>query len=233
MLRVTRPFLNQKAPMLIHADFSEKVAVNSAELPWVPSPTDGIDRKMLERNGEEVARATSIVRYAPGARFSSHHHDLGEEILVLEGTLNDEYGEYSPGTYIKNPPGSKHTPYSQEGCTLFVKLRHLTPDDTQRVVINSRSSEWFPGLVPGLFVLPLSSFGTTNTAMVRWAPGTYFNPHRHFGGEEIFVISGVFEDEHGRYPEGSWLRSPHMSSHKPFSTEGCTILVKTGHLLPA
>ena len=70
-------------------------------------------------------------------------------------------------------------------------------------------------------------------AVVRWAPGTYFNPHRHFGGEEIFVIDGVFEDEHGRYPEGTWLRSPHMSAHKPFSVEGCTIFVKTGHLLTA
>jgi anti-sigma factor ChrR (cupin superfamily) len=88
-------------------------------------------------------------------------------------------------------------------------------------------------MVPGLTVLPLSSFGTTSTALVRWAPGTYFNPHRHFGGEEIFVIDGVFEDEHGRYPQGTWLRSPHMSVHKPFSVEGCTIFVKTGHLLAA
>jgi anti-sigma factor ChrR (cupin superfamily) len=66
---------------------------------------------------------------------------------------------------------------------------------------------------------------------VRWAPQTYFNPHRHYGGEEIFLVDGVFEDEHDRYPAGSWIRSPHMSSHQPFSKEGCTIFVKTGHLL--
>lgn len=216
--------------MLIHTDYSKKVAINFNELDWVPSPVQGVDRKMLERDGQEAAKATSIVRYAPGAVFSSHQHDLGEEILVLAGTLKDEYGEYSTGTYIKNPPGSQHTPFTQEGCTLFVKLRHMAPDDAQRVVIDSQSVDWFPGLVPGLCVLPLSTFGTTNTAMVRWAPGTYFNAHRHFGGEEILVVNGVFEDEHGRYPEGFWLRSPHMSSHKPFSTEGCTILVKTGHL---
>jgi len=98
------------------------------------------------------------------------------------------------------------------------------------VVINTQSSEWCKGLVSGLKVMPLASFGTTNTALVRWAPGTYFNPHRHFGGEEIFVVDGVFEDVHGRYPKGFWQRSPHMSAHKPFSVEGCTILVKTGHL---
>jgi anti-sigma factor ChrR (cupin superfamily) len=89
------------------------------------------------------------------------------------------------------------------------------------------------GLVAGLTVLPLSEFGTQHTAMVRWAPGTFFNPHRHHGGEEIFVVEGVFSDEHGSYPAGSWLRSPHLSQHQPFSRKGCLILVKTGHLLAA
>ena len=175
---------------------------------------------MLERDGEEVARATSLVRYAPKSSFSRHQHDLGEEFLVLEGEFQDEHGQYPAGTYVKNPVGSSHTPFTDTGCTLFVKLRYLDPLDDERVVINTQSSNWFAGMVPGLTVLPLSSFGTTSTALVRWAPGTYFNPHRHFGGEEIFVIDGVFEDEHGRYPKGTWLRSPHMSAHKPFSVEG-------------
>jgi anti-sigma factor ChrR (cupin superfamily) len=86
-------------------------------------------------------------------------------------------------------------------------------------------------MVEGLTVMPLSEFGTSHTAMVRWAPETYFNPHRHYGGEEIFVVEGVFSDEHGSYSTGSWIRSPHLSQHKPFSVEGCLILVKTGHLL--
>jgi anti-sigma factor ChrR (cupin superfamily) len=191
----------------------------------------GVERKMLERDGDEVAKATSIVRYAPGSSFSSHRHDLGEEFLVLAGVFEDENGQYPAGTYVKNPPGSAHTPFTQHGCTLFVKLRYMTEDDQEHCVIDTRSAQWHPGLVPGLSVLPLSESGTSHTALVRWAPGTYFNPHRHFGGEEIFVIEGVFEDEHGRYPQGSWLRSPHMSAHKPFSVEGCTILVKTGHLM--
>jgi anti-sigma factor ChrR (cupin superfamily) len=186
---------------------------------------------MLERDGDEIARATSLVRYAPNSSFSQHQHDLGEEFLVLEGVFQDEHGRYPAGTYVKNPPDSSHTPTTNTGCTLFVKLRYLDPQDTERVVINTHSSPWFSGLVPGLSVMPLSSYGTTNTAMVRWAPNTFFNLHRHFGGEEIFVIDGVFEDEHGRYPERTWLRSPHMSAHKPFSVEGCTIFVKTGHLL--
>jgi anti-sigma factor ChrR (cupin superfamily) len=216
--------------MKLNSDFSQRVVIQTAQQPWVDSPAKGVQRVMLERDGEEVARATSLVRYAPGSSFARHTHDLGEEIFVLDGVFTDESGSYGTGTYIRNPPGSAHAPGSKEGCTLFVKLRHFELDDSQSVVIDTRNTEWFAGLVPGLSVMPLSEFATQHTALVRWAPGTQFNPHRHFGGEEIFVLDGVFEDEFGRYPAGTWMRSPHLSAHRPFSTEGCTILVKTGHL---
>jgi len=217
----------------LNADLSLRCVVDSMALPWHASPCAQVQRRLLERDGGEVARATSLVRYAPGARFDAHLHELGEEIFVLEGTLSDEAGHYGPGTYLKNPPGSRHAPYSEEGCLLFVKLHHLDPADTERCVVDTHRATWFQGRVAGLNVLPLSEFGTQHTAMVRWAPGTFFNPHRHYGGEEIFVVEGVFSDEHGSYPAGSWLRSPHLSQHQPFSREGCLILVKTGHLLAA
>jgi anti-sigma factor ChrR (cupin superfamily) len=184
---------------------------------------------MLDRAGDEVAKATSIVRYQPGSQFQTHTHELGEEILVLDGVLSDELGDYPAGTYIMNPPGSSHKPYSKLGCTIFVKLRHLGADQIEREVINTKTAPWYQGMVPGLNVMPLMQQGSGST-LVRWAPQTYFNAHRHYGGEEIFVVDGVFEDEHGRYPAGSWIRSPHMSLHQPFSKEGCTIFVKTGHL---
>lgn len=216
--------------MQINANLQQRAVVHSAHLPWLPSPQAGVERRMLERDGAEVARATSVVRYAPGAQFPSHVHGLGEEILVLDGQFHDEQGEYGPGSYLKNPPGSSHAPGSRTGCTLWVKLRHMDPQETGSVVVDTRAATWHRGLVAGLTVLPLWASGTAHTAMVRWAPGTCFNRHRHWGGEEIFVVSGVFEDEHGRYPAGSWLRSPHLSEHTPFSTTGCEILVKTGHL---
>ncbi len=216
--------------MKINADDSQRVVVNHHDLPWVASPEPGIERRMLERQGGEVAKATSIVRYQPGSKFQSHHHEFGEEILVLDGTFSDETGNYPAGTYIMNPPGSSHAPFSESGCTLFVKLRHLGSDQVVREVIDTASAPWLQGMVSGLTVMPLMQQGSGST-LVRWAPQTFFNPHRHFGGEEIFVVSGVFEDEHGRYPAGTWIRSPHLSLHQPFSKEGCTILVKTGHLL--
>lgn len=216
--------------MKINYDYNQRVVVNHHDLPWITSPQVGVDRRILERHGEELAKATSIVCYQPGSKFPKHRHDLGEEIFVLEGTFSDELGDYHAGTYILNPPGSSLSPFSELGCTLFVKLRHLGNESMSRQVINTLDAPWYQGMVPGLKVMPLMQEGSGST-LVRWAPGTYFNAHRHFGGEEIFVIDGVFEDEHGRYPKGSWIRSPHMSLHQPFSVEGCTIFVKTGHLI--
>jgi len=217
-------------PLQLNADHSLRCVLDSTALPWLDSPSPLVKRRLLERDGGEVARATSVVRYEAGARFAEHQHELGEEILVLDGTLSDEFGSYGPGTYLKNPPGSSHAPFSDAGCTLFVKLRYLDAQDRERVVVPTRQAPWRQGLVEGLRVLPLWEFGTSHTAMVRWAPQTFFNPHRHYGGEEIFVVEGVFSDEHGDYPQGHWIRSPHLSQHQPFSREGCLILVKTGHL---
>jgi anti-sigma factor ChrR (cupin superfamily) len=216
--------------MNLHDDYSQRIVLNHHDLPWVQSPEAGVQRRMLDRCGDEVARATSVVRYEAGAKFTSHTHDLGEEIFVLEGVFSDETGDYPAGHYIMNHPGSSHAPYSETGCLLFVKLRHLGSDHQHRGVVDTTRTPWLQGLVPGLKVMPLMQQGAGST-LVRWAPQTFFNAHRHFGGEEIFVVEGVFEDEHGRYPKGSWIRSPHMSQHQPFSREGCTIFVKTGHLL--
>jgi anti-sigma factor ChrR (cupin superfamily) len=216
--------------MKIHSDYTKRVVLNHHDLPWLESPEPGVKRRMLDRIGEELAKATSIVRYEPNTRFAPHHHDHGEEILVLDGVFSDEFGRYPAGTYLMNPPGSSHAPFSETGCTLFVKLRHLGTDQHQREVVNTNTAEWLQGLVPGLTVMPLMRQGAGST-LVRWAPNTYFNPHRHYGGEEIFVVDGVFQDEYGTYPKGSWIRSPHLSTHTPFSKEGCTIFVKTGHLL--
>jgi len=216
--------------MNINTDYNERVVVNHHNLPWTESPETGVERRILERLGGEIARATSIVRYLAKSKFESHTHEFGEEILVLDGVFSDDSGDYPAGTYIMNPPGSMHTPFSESGCTLFVKLRHLGKDQVTREIVDTNTAPWYQGMVPGLTVLPLMRQGSGST-LVKWAPQTFFNPHRHLGGEEIFVVDGVFEDEHGRYPAGSWIRSPHMSMHKPFSIEGCTIFVKTGHLL--
>ena len=217
--------------MLVNANFDERIVIDTLKNDWVSSPVPGVKRNMLDRLGAEDARATSIVRYAAGSAFTPHEHPLGEEFLVLSGIFSDEHGDYPAGSYVRNPPGSRHTAYSDNGCELFVKVRQFDVADTKRVVIDTKSATFRQGLVPGLKVLPLHEFGTEHAALVRWAPGTKFQPHTHWGGEEIFVLEGVFSDEHGDYPSGTWLRSPHMSVHNPYSGPGCLIYVKVGHLV--
>ncbi len=218
--------------MQLRSDFSVREVVRPGDEDWRASPMPGVDRMMLDRVGDEVARATTIVRYAPNSRFSAHTHDGGEEFLVLEGTFNDEHASYPKGTYVRNPIGTAHSPHvGEDGCTILVKLHQFDPADTTPVVIDTANSAFQPGVVSGLTVLPLHQHGTENVALVRWAPNTQFNPHTHFGGEEIYVIEGTFHDENGAYPAGSWIRSPHMSKHTPFTgADGALIMVKVGHL---
>ena len=216
--------------MRINADFTKRALSRPADQEWVTSPMAGVDRIMLDRIGEEVARATSIVRYAPGSYFSEHEHTGGEEFIVLEGVFSDQHGDYPPGTYVRNPIGSRHKPHSEGGCTIFVKLHQFDAGDTEQKVIETADAEFQPGLVDGLSVLSLHAYDTESVALVRWQPGTRFNRHRHWRGEEILVLEGTFQDEHGDYPKGTWLRSPHGSEHTPYSDEGCLIFVKTGHM---
>ncbi len=214
----------------INMDRKLRVVVNSADQPWQASPAPGVWRKPLEREAAESGRVTSIVRYESGAAFSAHQHPRGEEILVLEGVFADNHGQYPQGSYLRNPPGSSHAPASPGGCVLWVKLNMFAADDLTPTVIDTMHQDWLPGLVDGLSVMPLHTYETQHTALVKWAPDTHFHAHTHHGGEEIFVLSGIFEDQHGRYPQGTWIRSPDGSQHQPFSREGCTLLVKTGHL---
>jgi len=218
--------------MRLNADFSERVVVRPDDYQWVDSPMLGVERMMLDRIGDEVARATSLVRYAPNSSFSPHVHGGGEEFFVLEGEFGDEHQAYPAGTYARNPIGTAHSPVvGEQGCVILVKLHQFAAEDQAQVVIDTRTAEWSPGLVPGLEVQGLHQFEGEQVALVKWAPDTQFNVHKHWGGEEIFVIEGTFYDEHGEYPAGSWIRSPHESSHTPYTKNGgALIYVKVGHL---
>ncbi len=218
--------------MNLNSDFSQRVVIRPDDYDWVDSPANGVKRMMLDRIGDEVARATTIVKFAPGSRFDAHTHGGGEEFLVLDGVFSDETGDFPKGSYVRNPIGTSHAPHTEDGCTILVKLHQFDPADTAQFAIDTANADFRPGLVPGLSVLPLHSGPEENVALVRWAPGTQFTPHSHWGGEEIFVLDGTFADEHGTYPAGTWMRSPHLSQHKPYSEDGCLIYVKTGHLLP-
>jgi anti-sigma factor ChrR (cupin superfamily) len=210
-------------------NFLERLVIETADMPWLPSPAQGVWRKPLEREDKESGHTTSIVKYDAGSAFKPHPHPMGEEIFVLEGVFSDEFGDYPAGTYIRNPPNSVHAPFSKEGCVIFVKLNQFDEQDTETVRVNTLDTQWQQGQ-GNLQVMPLHSYVHEHIALVKWPAGEQFVPHKHFGGEEILVLSGEFIDEQGRYPKGTWLRSPHMSEHHPFVEQETIILVKVGHL---
>ena len=112
--------------MQINMDFAQRVVVPPEQHQWVSSPTPGVNRVMLDRDGVESGRATSLVRYAPNTTFPLHVHGGGEEILVLEGTFYDEHGVYPKGTWIRSPHLSAHQPYTKDdGALIYVKTGHL------------------------------------------------------------------------------------------------------------
>jgi anti-sigma factor ChrR (cupin superfamily) len=217
--------------MRLNAEFDQRVVLRPADRQWVESPDAGMQRQWLELVGNgEVGRASQLVRLAAGTRLAPRLLAGGEELLVLEGSCADEHGDYAAGTYVRSPPGSRSGLHSAAGGLLLLKHFQFADDDRSRVVVDTRSGLWEQGLVDGLRIMPLHSHGTEHVAMVNWEPGTTFRRHRQWGGEEILVLQGVFEDARGSYPRGTWLRLPDSEEHAPFSREGCLLYVKTGHL---
>lgn len=213
----------------LNMDFEKPVCMLPEQFEWTASPADGVARVPLERMSAESGHKTSFVRFRPGSYFPAHQHPMGEEIYVLDGVFSDQFGDYPAGSYLRNPPGSGHRPFTEEGCMLFVKLDQFDPEDNEKVVLRPQEQQWRPG-IGGLRVAPLHSYGTQSTALVFWPANEVFQRHVHWGGEEIVVLKGEFTDEYGQYPEGSWIRSPHLSEHSPRVKEETLILVKVGHL---
>jgi quercetin dioxygenase-like cupin family protein len=219
------------AAMQLNADFSLPVTVHAARLPWTPSPIAGVERRMLDRIGDEVARATSIVRYAAGSRFSAHTHGGGEEFLVLDGVFEDEHGDYPAGSYVRNPPASRHMPGSTPGCTLFVKLWQFDPADRTPVRLDTGRMAYAaaPGR-PGVEVMELFRDGREEVRLERWPPGAEIALAAP-GGAELLVLAGGLTAGEERCEVHSWLRLPCGAGLEATpGPKGCTLWVKTGHL---
>jgi anti-sigma factor ChrR (cupin superfamily) len=217
--------------MKLNEDFSQRVVVLPEDYVWRASPANGVDRMMLDRIGDEVARATTIVRFQPNSAFDSHTHGGGEEYLVLEGVFSDEHGDYAAGTYVRNPIGTSHRPHiGPEGATILVKLHQFDVTDTeQKAIITDDLS--YETIADGFSTALLHDVPAERVRLVRFAPGTHLTQRDHHGGTEIMVLEGTLSDEDGSYPAGSWLRFPDGSSHTPYSETGCLLWVKTGHLV--
>ena len=218
--------------MKLRADFSKRECVLPDDYAWVASPVVGVDRMMLDRIGDEVARATSLVKYAANTRFPEHVHGGGEEIFVIDGEFADDHGSYPAGTYVRNPIGTRHAPnVGPQGCTIFVKLHQFDAKDTRQFAVDTNGGRWEPSRAPGVEIMRLHRFEQENVELVRFEPETTYPVHVHEGGEEVLVLQGAIRDADGEYPQGTWLRFPDGSEHDVASSgEGALLYVKEGHL---
>jgi anti-sigma factor ChrR (cupin superfamily) len=226
------PLETPRTVQSLNTDFTRRVVMHTAEMDWQASPSPSVWRKRLDLMDGEYSRVTSVVRYAAESSFHAHGHPAGEEILVLESVFSDEHGDYPAGSYLLNPKGFRHTPFSRAGCVLFVKLCQYGGDGRDKIAVDTRAEPWMAGNHSGLEVLPLySALDWPETmCLERLAPGTVLPSEVVPGGKEIFVLEGQLDDEDGSYEAGAWLRLPPGSRHAPRSAEGCTYYVKRGHL---
>ena len=214
--------------MEINADFKKQVAVSSEELDWIASPMPGVDRRMLDRIGGEVARATSIVRYAPNSKFSAHEHTGGEEFIVLEGVFQDEHGDYPVGTYVRNPPTTSHTPGSEPGCTIFVKLWQFDLDD--RTQFRKNMADELEAPVNGVATAELHKDDREHVTYAHVDANTAFT-NSNAGGIELLMIGGSLIVSGDELPKGGWLRLPEGQPLDAVAgKDGAKVWMKTGHL---
>jgi anti-sigma factor ChrR (cupin superfamily) len=213
----------------INADLARRAAMHGAAMPWHSSPSGTVFRKRFHLAGpEEAGQVTSMVRYQPDSSFPAHDHPDGEEILVLEGVFSDEHGDWPAGTYLLNPEGFRHAPFSREGCLLFVKLRQYAGLEREHVALQTRAMPW-QETARGAAVKELFSDPRFAEHMQLWRwPAGERPATRYPGGAEFFVLDGAFADEGGRYPRYSWLRLPAGAVHEARSDTGCELYVKTG-----
>ncbi|MBM2321328.1 MULTISPECIES: cupin domain-containing protein [Marivita] len=214
--------------MDLNADFAKRVVVHAGDAPWIASPMPGVDRRMLDRIGDEVARATSIVRYAPGSAFSAHTHTGGEEFLVLEGVFQDEHGDYPAGTYVRNPPTTSHTPGAAEGCTIFVKLWQFDLED--RTQFRMDMDAQLKAVQDGIAQAELHRDVREVVSYHVLEPGAVLTEDSA-GGIEVLVLDGSVHEGADDLVTWSWLRLPDGAPlHATAGPKGARLWMKTGHL---
>jgi anti-sigma factor ChrR (cupin superfamily) len=217
----------------INGDLSIRAVVDTSQMNWTPSPSPSVWRKRVHLVGPpESGQVTSVVRYEAHSKFPAHDHPEGEEILVLQGVFSDEHGHWPAGTFLLNPEGFRHAPFSDPGCILFVKLRQFQGREREHVVVDTNALAWQPTSRPGVACKPLyeQSGFSDRVLLERWAARTELGITHYELGVELFVLDGEFADEGGTYSAGCWLRFPVGSEHRPRSTPGCILYVKRSGL---
>lgn len=224
---------NPIAAVQLNHCLDRAASVDSAAAQWIASPAAGVVRILLERDGgEKTTRATSLVAYEPNSQFASHSHPKGEEFVVLAGTFSDENGDYPAGTYVRNPPGSSHSPFSRDGCLIFVKLQHFLESDSQRVVDNIdidftsnkvKDEHWQT-------LFDDAEHGNDVVNVYQAKKETSLPSSLMEQGVEILVLTGEISMALKQYKVGHWLRLPPNTNEKIKVTANTLLWIKTNYL---
>lgn len=217
--------------MNVNDDFSKRVVMHGNALKWEASPMPGVERRRLDRIAGEHDRVTTIVRYAPGSHFSQHAHGGGEEFIVLDGVFQDDYGDWPAGSYIRNPPQSSHTPGSENGCVIFVKLWQFHPDDRTFIHANLNKLGGVNEVSrTGVTASPLYQDEHEQVRLETWAPHAKVTVDAS-DGAELFVLEGGFTNEQDELKVHSWLRVPvnHVVNAE-VGSDGAKVWIKRNHL---
>jgi anti-sigma factor ChrR (cupin superfamily) len=99
-----------------------------------------------------------------------------------------------------------------------------------RTTVRTADMEWSPSPSPSVWRKRMHRVGPPEsgqvTSIVRYDSDSSFPVHNHPEGEEIFVLEGIFTDDRGDWPAGTYLLNPEGYRHAPSSREGCVLFVK-------
>lgn len=208
-------------------DLGVSVQVHLDHADWLPSPAKGVKRLVLERQGgEKTLRATSIVAYAPDSVFAAHTHPKGEEFYVLAGTFSDQNGDYPAGTYVRNPPGSSHAPFSKDGCLIWVKLQQFEPTDNIHSVLKTFQAD----NISDEYEVQCLFDDYEKVELINAKQDTELSASYFESGLEILVLAGAIFKESSTISTGGWLRFAAKDHTSIVVAKDSLVLIKSKHL---
>ncbi len=210
----------------LHDERDEFIAVDTQQMEWEAAPAKGVWRKRLMVIPGEPAQLTTLVKFEPGCSFDQHGHPFGEELLILSGVFSDDSGDFTQGSYARNPDGYHHAPWTDEGCELLVMLCQFQGDDKARKHIQTSKITPVPQ-TKGLSVTQLHDKGNEHIALYHLDAGTSFDTtlfQHHL--IELFIIKGKLQIWDKAYLKGVWIKTPHKYLGVISSLKDCSFYFK-------
>lgn len=220
----------------VNADPSAVVSLQTEDMPWQPTATEGIAEKILERIADSrKGRETLLMKFEPGASLPQETLNHRLDIFVIEGSLSDGLGKYGQHTFVRNSPGASIRLSTEKGCTLYVKRREpIRATDNERLVVDSSVEQWadFPHRGATVLHLYRDQHGIETSRFGRVHPQRKLPSHDHAMGEETLILEGCLTDEYTTYRPGAWFRMPIGVPHAPYTeSESCLMLIREGDLV--